>query len=177
MDILVSSNLERLLFSLCDEKVEKVSELMEQLSAKGVYQISSSDKEHLRGFYGYYASEPETAEAIRDMYKAAGYIMDTHTAVAYTAYKKYLEQNPKDNSKTVIVSTASPYKFTADVMKSIDAKYSGLNDFTLMGEIHKLIGTEPPKGIRDLDKIPILHKTVCEKHEMKRQVEKILDLQ
>jgi threonine synthase len=177
MDILVSSNLERLLFSLCDEKAQKVSELMEQLSTKGVYQISSSGKEHLRGFYGYYASETETAEAIKEMYKAAGYIMDTHTAVAYTAYKKYLEQNPNDSSKTVIVSTASPYKFTADVMKSIDSEYTGLNDFTLMDEMYKLIGTEPPKGIRDLDKKPVLHKTVCKKHEMKRQVERILDLQ
>lgn len=176
MDILVSSNLERLLFSLCDENVEKISELMEQLSSKGKYEITGSTKEQLRGFYGYYASETNTAEAIREMYKASGYIMDTHTAVAYTAYSKYIELHPEDNSKTVIVSTASPYKFTADVMKSIDSKYSGLNDFTLIGEMYKLMGTEIPKGIRDLDKRPVLHKTVCEKHEMKREVEKILGL-
>jgi len=170
------SNMERLLFSLCDEKVEKVRELMTQLSSEGIYEISSSSLENMKGFYGYYASESETAETVREMYKASGYIIDTHTAVAYTAYKKYIEQNPKDSSKTVIVSTASPYKFTTDVMKSINSKYSGFNDFTLMDEMHKLMGTKPPKTIRDLDKIPVLHKTVCEKDEMKKEVEKILEL-
>lgn len=176
MDILVSSNLERLLYSLCDENVEKISELMEQLSSRGIYEITSSAKENLKGFYGGYASETDTSEAIRKMYKASGYIMDTHTAVAYTVYNKYKKLNPEDNSKTVIVSTASPYKFTADVMKSIDSKYSDIDDFTLMGEMHKLMGTEIPKGIRDIDKKPLLHKTVCKKHEMQKEVEKILGL-
>ena len=110
------------------------------------------------------------------MYKTSGYVIDTHTAVAYSVYRKYKEQNPSDNTKTVIVSTASPYKFTADVMKSIDSKYSGLNSFELIREMSSLSGAEIPKGIRDLEKKPVLHNTVCEKHEMKRQVEKILGL-
>lgn len=176
MDILVSSNLERLLFSLCGEDSNIVSELMAQLANKGAYTINDHMKEGLEGFYGGYASEADTVEAIREMYRVSGYIIDTHTAVAYTVYGKYREQNYDDNIKNVIVSTASPYKFTADVMKSIDAKYSGVNSFELIRELSLLSGTEIPKGIRDLDKKPILHKTVCEKHEMKRQVEKILNI-
>ncbi|HOR85220.1 MAG TPA: threonine synthase [Bacillota bacterium] len=176
MDILVSSNLERLIFSLCGENTEKVRELMEQLAEKGIYKIKDFTREQLNGFYGGYASETDTSEAIREMYEASGYVMDTHTAVAYTAYRKYKNLIPGDNMKTVIVSTASPYKFTADVMKSIDPKYNGFDSFTLINEMCKLTGIEIPKGIRDLEQKPVLHKTVCEKHEMKRQIEKILDL-
>lgn len=176
MDILVSSNLERLLFSICGEDSAAVSELMSQLASNGSYAINDIVKEKLEGFYGSYASEADTAEAIREVYKVSGYIIDTHTAVAYTAYKKYRERNPGDNAKTVIVSTASPYKFTADVMNSIDSKYSGLNEFELIRELSRLSETEIPKGIRDLDKKPVLHKTVCVIHEMKNQVEKILGL-
>ncbi|MHB1393646.1 MAG: threonine synthase [Clostridia bacterium] len=176
MDILVSSNLERLLFSLCGEDGDMVRDLMLQLSRVDEYKINDHVKEGLRNFRGGYASETDTAEAIREMYKASGYIIDTHTAVACAAYRKYKEQNNNDNVKTVIVSTASPYKFTTDVMESIDSKYSELNDFELIAELSRLIETEIPKGIRDLDKQPVLHKTVCEKHEMKKQVEKILGL-
>lgn len=176
MDILVSSNLERLLFSLCGEDGNMVSELMVQLSGKGAYTINDLVRDRLEGFYGDFASEADTAEAIREMHKTSGYVIDTHTAVAYSAYKKYREQNPFDNAKTVIVSTASPYKFTSDVMKSIDSKYSGLNSFELISEMNRLSGLEIPKGIKGLEKKPILHNTVCEKHEMKSQVEKILML-
>jgi len=149
---------------------------MSQLSGAGEYMINDRIKERLTGFYGVYASETDTAEAIREMYEKSGYVIDTHTAVAYAAYKKYREQDNNDNTRTVIVSTASPYKFTVDVMKSIDSKYSGLNDFGLIKEMSLLTKTEIPKGIRDLDKKPVLHSTVCEKHEMKGQIEKILAL-
>jgi len=176
MDILVSSNLERLLFSLCSEDGDTVGELMAQLESHGAYAINDLVKKRLEDFCGSYASEADTAEAINEIYKASGYITDTHTAVAYAAYKKYREQNLSDNAKTVIVSTASPYKFTADVLKSIDSKYSVLNESELIRELSRLSETEIPKGIRDLDKKPILHRTVCEIHEMKNQVEKILGL-
>ncbi|MGE5632581.1 MAG: threonine synthase [Caulobacteraceae bacterium] len=176
MDILVSSNLERLLFSLCNEDGEKVKELMSQLTGKGSYMITDQMRERLKGFYGSYASETDTAEAIRKMYKASGYVIDTHTAVAYAAYMKYREQNQEDHSKTIIVSTASPYKFTTDVLKSIDPKYTGMDSFRLINEMSRLTGTEIPDGIRNLDKREVLHKTVCEKNDMKRQVETILDL-
>lgn len=176
MDILVSSNLERLLFSLGGEDSDMVSALMEQLASNGTYMIDDRVKKRLGDFYGGYASEADTAEAIREMYNASGYVIDTHTAVAYAAYKKYREQNHNDNIKTVIISTASPYKFTTDVMKSLDPKYSGVNIFELIKEMSRLSETEIPKGIKDLEKKPILHKTVCEKSAMKSEVEKILGI-
>ncbi|HYE11953.1 MAG TPA: threonine synthase, partial [Patescibacteria group bacterium] len=176
MDILVSSNLERLLFSLCNENGAMVQDLMLQLSKAEEYKVNAHIKEGLRNFPGGYASESATAEAIRQIYKQSGYVIDTHTAVAYSVYRKYREMNSNDKTKTIIVSTASPYKFTAAVMESIDSKYSGLDDFELVNEMGKLLKTELPKGIKDLDKRPILHRTVCEKHEMKEQVEKILTL-
>ncbi|MEA4848476.1 MAG: threonine synthase [Clostridiaceae bacterium] len=176
MDILVSSNLERLLFHLSGEDSNMVGELMAQLSGKGAYSINDCVKESLEDFCGYYASEADTAEAIKEVYKSGRYVIDTHTAVAYTAYAKYREQNQKDNTKTVIVSTASPYKFAADVMKSIDSGYSGLKSFELVEEMGRLTGTDIPRGIRGLDCKPVLHNTVCDKDEMKKQVEKILDL-
>lgn len=176
MDILVSSNLERLLFYLYDEDSSAVSELMEQLAGKGAYMINDCVKKKLVDFYGYYASEEDTAEAIKKVYKNDRYVIDTHTAVAFSAYEKYRKQKCGKCAKTVIVSTASPYKFTADVMKSIDPGYSELNSFQLIKEMSRLTNTEIPKGIRDLDGKPIIHNTVCNKDEMKTQVEKILGL-
>jgi threonine synthase len=176
MDILVSSNLERLLFSLYGEDGDMVNDLMLQLSGSDEYMINDHVKTGLKNFRGVYASETDTAVTIKQIYKGSGYVVDTHTAVACAAYRKYKEQNNSDKTKTVIVSTASPYKFTADVMESIDSKYCGLNSSELIKEMSRLTKTEIPKGIRDLDKKPVLHTTVCEKHEMKRQVEKILGL-
>jgi len=176
MDILVSSNLERLLFYLYGEDSSMVDELMAQLSGKGAYMINDNAKGKLDDFHGYYASEADTAEAIRKMYKDCGYVIDTHTAVAFSAYGKHRNQKYDENIKTVIVSTASPYKFTADVMKSIDPKYSVQNSFQLIKEMNRLTGAEIPKGIRDLDSRPVIHNTVCNKDEMKKQTEKILGL-
>jgi len=132
-------------------------------------------KKELRDFFGGYATEDDTAKAITEVYKNTNYVIDTHTAVSYAVYQKYLEQT-KDATKTVIVSTASPYKFTPDVMKSIDAKYIGLNDFELIKELSKITKGDIPVGIKDLETRPILHKTVCEKDEMQIQIEKILNI-
>ena len=106
MDILVSSNLERLLFYLYDED-SAVSELMAQLAGKGAYMINDCVKKKLVDFYGYYASEEDTAEAIKKYIKMTGMLL-THTAVAFSAYEKYRKQKCGKCAKTVIVSTASP---------------------------------------------------------------------
>jgi len=175
MDILVSSNLERLLYSLSGGAPDTVRTLMEQLSAGGAYTVTDIMKKNLEGFFGGYASEAETAEAIREVYRASGYVIDTHTAVAFSAYMKYRKQE-NDSTKTVIVSTASPYKFTTDVMKSIDPKYSSMDTFELIKELSRLSGTDIPEGIRDLRTKPVLHRTVCEKGDMKQEVERLLEL-
>lgn len=176
MDILISSNLERLLYLLCGEDSNKVDELMHQLKAEGEYAITEEMKEKLLDFYGGYASEAGTIEAIRKVYDESGYIIDTHTAVAYSVYLKYSRENPEDSSKSVIVSTASPYKFTTDVINSIAPVPSSTDSFELIKEMSRLTGTEIPLGIRDIEKKPVLHKTVCEKNEMRIQVEEILHL-
>lgn len=175
MDILISSNLERLLYAISGEDSKKVKDLMDKLKEHGKYEIDDNMKKELKDFFGGYATEEDTAKAITEVYKNTNYVIDTHTAVSYAVYQKYLETT-KDTTKTVIVSTASPYKFTPDVMKSIDAKYMGLNDFELIKELSKITKVDIPVGIKDLETRPVLHKTVCEKDEMQMQIEKILNI-
>jgi len=175
MDILISSNLERLLYAISGEDSKKIKDLMDKLKKDGKYEIDDKMKEELKDFFGGYASEDETARAITEVYKDTNYVIDTHTAVSYAVYQKYLKET-KDTTKTVIVSTASPYKFTPDVMKSIDAKYIGLNDFELIKELSKITKVDIPAGIKDLETRPVLHKTVCKKDEMQKQIEKILNI-
>lgn len=176
MDILISSNLERLLYFLSGEDSEKVTELMQLLKSEGKYEITNDMKEKMEIFLGGYASEAKTAEAIRKVYQESGYIIDTHTAVAYSVYLDYSRQNPGDGTKSIIVSTASPYKFTVDVLKSLGLTYPNIDSFGLLKEMSRLASGEIPEGIRDIDKKPVLHKTVCEKQDMKKEVEKILKL-
>ncbi len=176
MDILISSNLERLLYWAAGEDSLKVRELMHQLAETGCYEITDEMKARLSGFSGGYTSEADTTEAIKRIYLASGYVMDTHTAVAYSVYSRYQRQNPGDDRKAVIVSTASPYKFPADVLKAIDPKYGSIADFQLIQALSSLTATEIPQGIQGLEQRPILHKTVCEKHEMQQVVERFLNL-
>ncbi len=119
MDILISSNLERLIYRIAGEDAAKTKELMEALTSDGEYSITSEMREKLQDFVGGFASEEETHAAIKRLYDKTGYIMDTHTAVASEVYYKKAEQT---GIKTVIASTASPYKFTRSVMNAIDSK-------------------------------------------------------
>ena len=167
MDILISSNLERLLCMLAGQ--ERTKELMESLNRTGSYSLEVKEP----AIVGEYATQQETFEAIQGMYQQAGYVMDTHTAVAYAAYEKYKKET-KDHTKTVIVSTASPYKFTKDVMTAIDRHYEDMDPFALMGELERLSCVPVPGPINGLEKRPILHKTVCEKDELKDFVKQYL---
>jgi threonine synthase len=176
MDILISSNLERLLYSISGEDSCRVLELMEGLKARGKYEITPDMKERLEAFYGGYATEEETRKAISDLYHSQGYIIDTHTAVGYEVYKKYREHS-QDYTSTVIAATASPYKFTSAVMSSIDEHYGELNDFDLMKEMSRLSGTQVPLAIKDIEERPVIHKSVCDKNEMKAKVAEILGLE
>lgn len=175
MDILISSNLERLIYLISGQDGENTQSLMEQLTKKGCYEITTKMREELEGFSGGYATEDETLATIKDVFKDTGYLMDTHTGVAYSVYRKYLADT-HDTAATVVVSTASPYKFTRDVMKALDKKYEGLDEFALIKEMSALLGTDEPAGIQNLDKRPILHQTVCQKTDMKAEVIKKLGL-
>ena len=169
MDILISSNLERLIYEIAGEDAEAVRSLMAQLSCEGRYEITDGMRAQLHDFYGNYASEEETKARIAAVYGDTGYVMDTHTAVGSAVYEKY-RQETGDQTKTVIASTASPYKFTRSVMDAIDEKYDALGDFELADELSRISGTAVPKAIEDIRTAPVLHKTVCDAADMKQTV-------
>ncbi len=170
MDILISSNLERLLYLIAGEDAQKDAEFMWALAETGKYEITESMKEKLSDFRGYYATEAEGAGEIRRVYQSFGYVMDTHTAVASCVGRKYREETG-DAAKMLIASTASPYKFTRSVMEAIDAKkYGNLEDFALIDELSSLSNTNVPRAIEEIRTAPVRHRTVCEVGEMKKTV-------
>jgi len=173
MDILISSNLERLLYVISGGNSGEVRRLMDLLSKVGSYDIAPKMKECLSSFYGGFATDSDTKMAIKEAYNSYRYLMDTHTAVAYHVYKKYLEDTG-DTTRSVVVSTASPYKFTSDVMAAIDEKYSNVNVFELVKEMSNVTGSDIPLAIRDIEKKHILHKAICQKDDMKQKIAEIL---
>ncbi len=173
MDILISSNLERLIYKIAGNDAAKNKELMMALNSKGEYTITDDMKANLSCFYGNYASETETSATIKKVYESDNYIMDTHTAVAANVYDKYVAATG-DTTPTVIASTASPYKFTRSVMNSIDAEYDKQSDFELVDELNKLSGVKVPQAIEDIRTAPVRHNTVCDKEDMLKVVKEFL---
>lgn len=173
MDILISSNLERLIYKISGEDARKDTDLMTELKTKGSYAITGEMKANLADFAAGYATEEQVAKTIHDVYEDTGYVMDTHTAVAATVYKAYREDS-KDDRKTVIASTASPYKFAGSVMTAIDPKYKGQDDFKLIEELQKVSGTEIPNAIKEIMNAEIRHSTECDVDQMEQTVKNIL---
>ena len=175
MDILISSNLERLIYRIAGNDADKNAELMAALSGNGKYDITEEMKAQLNDFYGNYATEAETAQTIKDLYEDCGYVIDTHTAVAATVYKKYVK-GTGDVAKTVIASTASPYKFTRSVMEAIDEKYASMGDFELVDELTKLANVAIPNAIEEIRTAPVRHNNICEVDEMQQVVKNFLNI-
>lgn len=175
MDILISSNLERLIYKISGEDADKNAALMDSLSKTGKYEIDAAMKEKLADFRGGYATEAECFAKIKSLYEDCGYVIDTHTGVAAAAYDKYVKETG-DDKVTVIASTASPYKFARSVMDAIDSKYDKLSDFALIDELCKVSGVDIPQAIEEIRSAEVLHKTVCEKDEMKDVVKKFLGM-
>ena len=173
MDILISSNLERLIYRIAGEDAQKNAALMESLARTGVYEITEQMREQLADFYGNYADEAETAGRIRQMYENTGYVLDTHTAVASAVYQKYREAS-KDDTVTVIASTASPFKFTRSVMNAIDGKYDAMSDFELVDELARIGRLDVPNAIAEIRTAPVVHDNICDKTEMKAVVKHFL---
>ncbi len=155
MDILVSSNLERLVYLACDRKGEKVTEYMRSLKESGKYQLSNDEREFLRDFVGGYSTETETIKAIGKCYKELSYLIDPHTAVAYDVYNKLGVKG-----KTIIVSTASPYKFPFTVTKALELAEKP-SEVELIKDISSYTGVAIPFGIKKLmySKKPTIVKT------------------
>jgi len=174
MDILVSSNLERLLWMISERDFRQVKELMNSLKNKGFYQINTEMKNKLKDFYSGFAPQEDSRRCIKEVFAESKYLIDPHTAVAYAVYKNYVKETG-DKTKTVIVATASPFKFTKSVMESIDSRYKKFDDFELIKKMSDLAQTPIPPGVRDIEKKPIRHKIVCEKEEMRAKITEILN--
>lgn len=175
MDILISSNLERLIYKIAGNSSEKNSELMNDLATKGKYTITDEMKAELDDFYGNYATEEETAKVIKDTYEKTGYVMDTHTAVAASTYKKYVAET-NDDAVTVIASTASPFKFARSVMDAINPEYDKLDDFELIDELSKIANVKIPNAIEEIRNAEVRHNNLVEVDGMEAIVKKFLNI-
>lgn len=176
MDILISSNLERLIYRIAGNDAQKNRELMNALASGGKYEITEEMRAQLSDFYGNFADEKETAETILKVYKDCNYVIDPHTSVAAAVYEKYKAET-KDTAKTVIASTASPYKFTRSVMEAIDEeKYVFMGDFELVDELSALSRVPVPAAIEEIRTAKVLHFTTAEVDEMPGVVRKILGI-
>ena len=168
MDILISSNLERLLFEASGRNAQTVKDWMGQLKNKGSYDAKDILKFLQEDFYGAYCSEEQTAQEIKSVFERYGYLMDTHTAVAHFVYEQYRRET-KDETPCLIASTANPYKFSADVLKAI----SGIQDpdeFICARLLYEASGLEVPSQIADLPFAQDRHQDVCEKEDMDNKV-------
>ena len=173
MDILISSNLERLIYLICGEDSEKTKELMEELKTTGKYTITLEMKEKLADFAAGYSTEEETAESIHDTYQKTGYVMDTHTAVAAHVCGQYRAKSG-DQTKCVIASTASPYKFVKSVMSAIDAENANADEFDLLPKLQEVSGVPMPQAIKDILDAKVFHDLECDADKMKDTVKGIL---
>ena len=166
MDILISSNLERLLFELVDRNPGWVSDWMHQLSAQGWYSIPDEALDRLRSlFYGGFADQRATSSAIKEVYERHGYLMDPHSAVGYSVLQKFREET-MDATPTVLASTANPFKFNQAVLEALGQDTSGKDKFSLLRELSILSGRPVPATLSELKALPELHKGVCEKQKM-----------
>ncbi|MFZ5634403.1 MAG: threonine synthase [Bacillota bacterium] len=168
MDILVSSNLERLLFHLAGGEAGAVRAWMEQLREKGGYDVGSGMLEKIQDlFWSDYADDEETLRTIRETFEKHRYLVDTHTAVGINVYEKYRALTG-DRTRTVILSTASPYKFNGSVVRALlgDRAAAGKSEFDLLEILSRVSGTEIPRNLKDLDKKPVLHGLVVDREAM-----------
>lgn len=175
MDILVSSNLERLIYAMTSEDSRQTREFMNELKNSGQYTITEKMKQGLADFAAGYATEGQTQIRIKELYDKTGYVIDTHTAVASHVCQSYRSEG-SSGRKYVVASTASPYKFVKSVMASIDEKYASMDELELLERLKEVSNVDMPQAIKDILDAKILHKTECDSENMKETVSKILDL-
>lgn len=172
MDILISSNLERLLFELAGKDSGAVRQWMGQLSETGRYDVGKGILEQIQNiFWSEFADDRETLLTIKKTFEDSGYLADTHTAVGINVYNKYRDLTG-DNTQTVILSTASPYKFNGSVVKALlgDEPVAGRSEFELLETLSRVSGTEIPRNLKGLDKKPVLHGQVVNRDQMSEAV-------
>lgn len=166
MDILVSSNLERLLYEASGRNPEIVSELMNSLNAKGVYEVNDKVKSFIKEFYGNFATTDEVYAAIKEEYEKENYVMDTHTAVAHVVKNKYVKEIG-DDKPALVLSTASPYKFPRSICNALNIDVKDIDDFKVLTKLHEETKTDIPKNLANLENAKVLHDEVWDKSQMK----------
>ena len=167
MDILISSNLERLLYHLSGDP-EEITSLMEQLSSKGIYKVNERIREGLGNFHGGFADDRETLRTITEVYENEGYLMDTHTAVACKVYQDYRKETG-DNTPALIASTASAYKFASNVASALGLPASE-DGFAAVRDLAEKTGVPVPSGLRDLDRKTVRHSSVIDKNDLRKAI-------
>ena len=176
MDILISSNLERMLYYMSDKDTRLIAMLMNDLNQWGAYEVPEPMLAKIRSLFGTgWADEDQVREMIADCWNKNHYVIDPHTAVAAGVYKKYTEDT-KDTTPTVIASTASPYKFTRSVMAAISDKGEGLDDFALADELTRISGVKIPRAVEEIRTAPVLHDRVVDAPDMPAAVKDILGI-
>ena len=177
MDILVSSNLERLLYHLSGEDDELIRSYMNMLRTDGIYEVTHEIKEKISAlFYGGFCDEEKTKETIRQLYEQRKYLCDTHTAVAVAVYDDYARVTG-DKTPTVIASTASPYKFSKAVLESIGCDDVQMSEFDMVEKLHELTGAEVPLPLANLRGKEPRFSEVTDKDQMQGVVLKALSIQ
>ena len=176
MDILVSSNLERLLFDMTNSDDRKITSWMRELSRTGRYDAGYCLDKIKELFWGGYCDDTETKHEIKRVFETEHYLCDTHTAVAAGVYNKYVENSGDDKTPAIIVSTASPYKFSADVLDAVSGgKYGDLRGFDAVRRLSELTCTDVPMPILGLENKPVRFSSTCRKEEMNGEVLKFAD--
>lgn len=175
MDILISSNLERLIYEIADRNTEKTRTLMETLSREGAYEITESMKEKLKDFEAGFTTEKETAEKIKVVAERTGYVMDTHTAVAAHVLEQYQKES-KDKTKSIVISTASPYKFVKSVMTAMEDSNRLEDELELLPKLREVSQIEMPNAIREILDAKVIHTAVCDADKMEETVKTILNI-
>ncbi len=177
MDILISSNLERLLYELSGRNDEEIRNWMSALSADGVYTVSEAVKETIdENFVGGCCDDEQTAQTIRDTFEKYGYLCDTHTAVAVHVYNEYRERTG-DTTPTVIASTANPYKFSSSVLAALGEDVSALDEFEKVEKLNTLSGEPVPAPLGNLRGREPRFSGVCDKDNMRGVVYDMLGIQ
>ena len=179
MDILISSNLERLLHFAAKGSAEETAAYMKALNENGEYEVSGEIKAFLKEkFSAGCADDKETKETIRNVFEQDGYIMDTHTAVAKAVYDSY-KAKTGDETKTVIASTASPFKFSGSVMEALladDSAVFGRDEFDVLNDLSERTELEIPESLAKLKEEPVLFDVTCEKDDLSQVVKDFLRL-
>lgn len=173
MDILISSNLERLIYHSLGDDATKNAELMKKLVSEGYYEVDESSRKYMDDFVGIFANESQVKDTIKYYYDSCGYVIDTHTAVA--AYAN-LQHKKNDSTKSVVISTASPYKFTRNVLSAIDPGLISGDDLEMADALSKISKVPIPKAVTHLRDAKIIHDNVCDISDMPDVVKEFVSL-